>query len=344
MKAKYLVLFFLNLMIGVFAEAQTYVTVYTPYNKPVEGILRDEFTQSEIELLNNEYIRGYPQATFLANASRTYNCHSYAWNLSTGGSTTCWINQFDHLGNANISKYWSENSYVETNESSAYKIFYYDGDHSATRSSVPGFYESKWGSAPLMRHAPNYGPSDYKMSNRQYYVPKVAVSGPTILYLTDVSVSGQFTASPTYKSVVGNYNWSVTGPGNPRIYPNGEYAGGEFFTQGIYYMECVFTTNTGQSLVSSRFKVTVRSSTYSLFYDSSTKVLALIESSGSPKIYNKNSFPYQIINLTSGILVDKGNLNSHGDQISLATLSAGIYTFSVQIDEETVLTKKIVVQ
>lgn len=52
MKAKYLVLFFLNLMIGVFAEAQTYVTVYTPYNKPVEGILHDEFTQSEIELLD----------------------------------------------------------------------------------------------------------------------------------------------------------------------------------------------------------------------------------------------------------------------------------------------------
>lgn len=52
MKAKSLVLLFLNFIIGVFAEAQTYVTVYTPYNKPVEGILCDEFTQSEIELLD----------------------------------------------------------------------------------------------------------------------------------------------------------------------------------------------------------------------------------------------------------------------------------------------------
>ena len=35
-------------------------------------------------------------------------------------------------------------------------------------SSVKDMYESKWGSCPLMRHAPNYGPYE-NMEKRKYY-------------------------------------------------------------------------------------------------------------------------------------------------------------------------------
>jgi hypothetical protein len=66
----------------------------------------------------------------LANASITYNCHSFAWNLMEGGSL-CWLDQLPDLH-----KYWDDGSYIETTESSAKKIFYYNGDHSAVKSQV----------------------------------------------------------------------------------------------------------------------------------------------------------------------------------------------------------------
>ena len=63
----------------------------------------EELSDEEIEAINNEYITSYPQAIFLDDATTTYNCHSYAWNISAGGTTVCWINQYDHEGEPNIS-------------------------------------------------------------------------------------------------------------------------------------------------------------------------------------------------------------------------------------------------
>lgn len=146
MKTKYIFLFLWSWMLTIFTvEAQTYVTVYTPANNPVEGFTRQEYSSAEITSLNNQYRSAYPNAILIGDASTTYNCHSYAWNISAGGTTICWINQKNASGGANISKYWSENTYMSTTEANAYKIFYYNGDHSATRSSVAGYYESKWG-------------------------------------------------------------------------------------------------------------------------------------------------------------------------------------------------------
>lgn len=118
-------------------------------------------TSQEIAELNSFTIKTYPNATFLSNSSATYNCHSYAWNVSDGGKKY-WINE------SSISKYWTDDYYSETTEDNAVKINYYDSDHSAVVSSVKDMYESKWGSCPLMRHAPNYGPYE-NMEKRKYY-------------------------------------------------------------------------------------------------------------------------------------------------------------------------------
>jgi hypothetical protein len=78
--------------------------------------------------------------------------------------------------------YWDDGSYEETIEASAAKIFYYNGDHSAIKSPThPGMYESKWGQAPRMRHAPGYGPANYKMIFKKYYTP---ISGPSLVLNT----------------------------------------------------------------------------------------------------------------------------------------------------------------
>lgn len=165
------------------AYADTYSTIYTKGGQAIEVIIRDEwYSETEIQEINDECCEDFPLATLLADATSTYNCHSYAWNLSDGGTTVCWINQFTASGQANLSKYWTNDYYSETTEANAVKVFYYLSDHSAIVSpTVTGMYESKWGSAPLMRHAPSYGPY-LNMSYRKYY--KHIVPTPTTGFIT----------------------------------------------------------------------------------------------------------------------------------------------------------------
>lgn len=138
---------------------------FTELKKRIDAAekLLDLYENVNVATLNSdkENIETYPNATFLSNSSATYNCHSYAWNVSDGGKKY-WINE------SSISKYWTDDYYSETTEDNAVKINYYDSDHSAVVSSVKDMYESKWGSCPLMRHAPNYGPYE-NMEKRKYY-------------------------------------------------------------------------------------------------------------------------------------------------------------------------------
>ncbi len=146
----------------------TSITIYTKYGNPVDALSISEMSPQEIAESNSYAISHYPNATFISNASATYNCHSYAWNISDGGSR-CWINAAKKLTYDNLMKYWTNDYYGQTsNENNATKIFYYKSDHSAIKSSVAGMYESKWGKLPLMRHAPNYGPYN-NMDTRDYY-------------------------------------------------------------------------------------------------------------------------------------------------------------------------------
>ena len=153
----------------------TAITIYTKYGNPVDALSVSEMSSQEIAESNSYAISHYPNATFISNASATYNCHSYAWNISDGGSR-CWINAAKKLTYDNLMKYWTNDYYIQTsNENNATKIFYYRSDHSAIKSSVAGMYESKWGRLPLMRHAPNYGP--YNNMDTRYYYTKTFHNG-----------------------------------------------------------------------------------------------------------------------------------------------------------------------
>jgi hypothetical protein len=153
-----------------------YITVYTGFGEGVQGILRsEELTANEIQLLDSIYTTNFPNATFLDHSSTTYNCHSYAWNMIRGG-TTCWINAGPN--NSNISKYWTNDYFVSCSSNSAVIIHYYNSDHSAITSSISGMYISKWGSAPLMRHAPSYGPYSNMGSRNYYNVRTYQMDGP----------------------------------------------------------------------------------------------------------------------------------------------------------------------
>ena len=233
----------------------SYITVYTLYGTPVEGLIRSELSPNEISLTDSYYQNTFPNAVFLSSSSTTYNCHSYAWNMTDGGQT-CWINHNlsnNPTLNSNLKKYWSDPiGYKETTETNAMKIHYYNSDHSAIKSSVSGMYESKWGSAPLMRHAPTYGPySD--MQNRHYYH---YVATPTVHYgvvWCDTGTDPTIVNYPLrYYIVDGTYNvvrkWRVINNGKDeditdqssivKIVASGTSATITFYKVGIYKIYC----------------------------------------------------------------------------------------------------------
>ena len=163
MKKYILSCFFLFAVLFCYGQS-TYV--YTKFGHAVEVWNLPEFSPSVIASTNQYYITYFPQATFLSNSSNTYNCHFYAWHKSDGGSGYYWMNAENN--DSNIVRYWRGDYYGECTSNYARKIHYYKSDHSAVISSVSGMYESKWGSAPLMRHAPGYGPYP-NMVDRRYY-------------------------------------------------------------------------------------------------------------------------------------------------------------------------------
>jgi len=183
------------LLTAMFAVNIQAVTIYTLRGSSVTALTCSEMSAADIAYANTNYPANYPQATLIASATATYNCHSYAWNMTEGG-TTCWLNQ-----SPDLHKYWDDLSYVETTSANALKIFYYNGDHSAVKSSVSGKYESKWGSAPLMRHDPGYGPAIYNMSSRRYYRHNSTITGAT-------SVCANYSTVMTAGYTPSSYTWS----------------------------------------------------------------------------------------------------------------------------------------
>lgn len=151
--------------------------------------------------------RGWTDSvTRIGPATTKYNCHSYAWYRSEGGSNDYWIQAFLNSDLSsfnpysysstppapdNINKYWNDYSFIEANsEDEAIKIWYgscwvWNGDewtnncdHSAIR--IPsGLYESKWGAWPLYRHPSDKCP--YSLNNIMYLKSGPYVAGPTLI-------------------------------------------------------------------------------------------------------------------------------------------------------------------
>ncbi|MDY3295444.1 MAG: hypothetical protein SOX40_06175 [Bacteroidaceae bacterium] len=148
-----------------------YATIYTNGGQAIQVLSRNELTSSEISSLTAECQATFPNVTILSPASRKYNCHYYAWCTRDGATSLFWMNPLRTDNTANVSKYWTNDFYSEVfSTQQAEKIVYYSNSntsndanitHSAVVSSVSGYYESKWGSWPLVRHLPTDVPSGY---------------------------------------------------------------------------------------------------------------------------------------------------------------------------------------
>jgi tetratricopeptide (TPR) repeat protein len=184
----------LNYVKGLQKTTETSLNIITPRGTAVPNIIRSDGADDPWQPWvfdvagTDQYFRDtYPQATIVSSSTRTYNCHSYAW--ANGYTNRCWINSpSDDL-------YFQEpagdGSYDNISESFAIKVSY-SGDHSATTTSTPNVYISKWGAAPLMQHNKNYVPSIY---NSPSYFWRRSVDVPqdqsTITSALSAAVSGQ---------------------------------------------------------------------------------------------------------------------------------------------------------
>ncbi|PTL26515.1 hypothetical protein C3V39_05310 [Prevotella sp. oral taxon 820] len=145
-----------------------YVT--TRNGKKVLVHLTPELSNYEIQELHNICMISYPNVIILSEASSTYNCHDYAWLIKEGITQPYWLNAVVPNNENNLSQIWAGKIFQITSDSAhAKKIVYYSSNsfnnraitHSAIKSKVAGYYESKWGAWPLIRHLPNDVPPEY---------------------------------------------------------------------------------------------------------------------------------------------------------------------------------------
>lgn len=155
------------------ATADQKTVVYTPNGSPVEAWIMDEMSAVEIALINYLFEQTYPNAQRLDNASRTYNCHGYAWHVSEGGNRV-WIG-YDSKDAEDI--YWLDGSYVLSSENEASKVSYASDDHSAVTTKQKGWFISKWGMGPLMRH--RFNDSPYNSTDLKFYTRSGKPSPPS---------------------------------------------------------------------------------------------------------------------------------------------------------------------
>jgi len=131
-------------------------TVYTPRGTAVTvTVTTFELTTAEINSYNSYVAANYPSATRETNASRMYNCHSYAW-YSTSTSNNVWMNT------PGDDKYWQDGSYTLWRPPyiwfSDMKLSWQQGDHTGRMQGTSNYVRSKWGQLPQMYHYYTYSP------------------------------------------------------------------------------------------------------------------------------------------------------------------------------------------
>lgn len=131
-----------------------------------------------------------PSCVIVGQFSRQYNCHGYAWHVSTGGNQIG-INQPTFGG---VTPYVSgvNPSYIQANYTGTQGKLRvrYSGDHSAVTTYDSWKFISKWGPASLVKHSPNDVPPDYGTPSTYWtcnYAPTL-----TSVYLDGKLISGSF--------------------------------------------------------------------------------------------------------------------------------------------------------
>ncbi|MFY1696884.1 hypothetical protein [Solwaraspora sp. WMMA2101] len=142
-------------------------TAYTPNGSAVSVItMTSELTSAQISSYNSYVATNYPSASRERNASRKYNCHSYAW-YSTSSANDRWMNT------PGDDQYWLDGSYtrwrIPYRWFPSMKLSYASDDHSGIWAGESGEYvRSKWGQLGLMYHYWTYSPYNSSTTNSYF--------------------------------------------------------------------------------------------------------------------------------------------------------------------------------
>lgn len=203
------------------SRGQQYTYVYTKGGQAVLVYIIDndhpDWYKAEILNYFNTF---YQNVTVLSEATTKYNCHNYAWYMTEGHPLSkYWMDPVVPVTlSANVSKFWTNDAFEETSSTVYDKIVYYDSidtsndvniAHSAVVSSVPGYYESKWGSLPLVRHLPDDVPDSYGTTKR-YFKPIAPASVYGLITCSNGSGEIGVNVSANYTSGVSNIILSQT--------------------------------------------------------------------------------------------------------------------------------------
>lgn len=106
--------------------------VFTPQGSEVTSAypMFEYLSAAQKEAKKQYYARTYPKAIFLGEATTTYNCHNYAWNMTEGGEKY-WMND--------PAAYITDSSYVSTHSTDpkATKVYYDNGLMYAHSAVIP---------------------------------------------------------------------------------------------------------------------------------------------------------------------------------------------------------------
>ncbi|MFA5248595.1 MAG: hypothetical protein WC415_05260 [Patescibacteria group bacterium] len=127
-------------------------TVLTPNGSTVNTTtVTTELDAWQISLYIAWTQTNFPNAVILANPTKKYNCHSYAWYWQSTGNTK-WMNT------PGDDTYWLDGSYWNTYYPIASdKVSYASDDHSGIFDGN-NYVISKWGNKCLVRHLSSYCP------------------------------------------------------------------------------------------------------------------------------------------------------------------------------------------
>lgn len=201
-----------------------------------------ELSQSDINWINNEQQNVFPNAVKLADPTRTYNCHGYAWIKHDGGGDY-WLNT------PGDDQFWLDNSYQQTSNTTKQNLrVSYQGDHSAVTTATPGVCISKWGAWGRYSHNTTYVPIDYQPNNPLTYYERCYTPN-----LQNMTYNGNFgTPVSTVNFVSAGFRDVYTNiPSNILVNPinwnpnNGSIG---FLANGTNNINCTFNLGSGQSV------------------------------------------------------------------------------------------------
>jgi len=222
--------FLLFLCIYAYNQTYTSVVIYTPSNIAVNALslTSSDLTAQQKTDSKNFWLSCYNNRITYANeATYKYNCHGYAWNVSSGGAEV-WINTPEQK------KYWQCGGsgcggYIEVSAADATKVSfggpcngykttcagtsYSDWcDHSAITTTTSGRFKSKWGSAPVFEH--DIADCPYTSSDLHYYALPVISGAGLLCYTSSYTYSVQNFVGVTYSWTTSSHlqiNGSNTG-------------------------------------------------------------------------------------------------------------------------------------